>query len=476
MTLTVKDEDSNVPRQCVPFKVGLVLTVVVLLVACAPTESHTLTAPPPSVVDLALVTLTKATHPSQTTTEIWGEQYEVEDRHAFRLLSADIEPVPDVGSALRVTLEPHAAAQAGEWTVHHVGRYVGLFIEGRLAEVMLIDGRSADSFRIMDPQHASEQLVREIVARVGATRDVPLATEYAPTSSVESWIELERTPCSEQCPAYSVRVHGDGSIAYTGRSGVAQIGERQAVMSADATRRLFLRFGAADFFVLPEHELTTLADASATIVTLHVNGRTKRALQRVHPDTAGSNGADGLVDVLARAIDLETRSRQWIGTYDVNPRARVGRDAAYGPRDWNALEISLQRSGCYGTCPAYQIVIRGDGSVSYTGSAYVAVKGSTSTSISRDAIEHILDQIQAADFWQLDERYDYQVTDIASTTLALRIDGREKTVVNRWIDWPRHADIPDVEMHRTLDAIAASIDAAVDSEAWVGPREVWRGK
>jgi hypothetical protein len=41
----------------------------------------------------------------------------------------------------------------------------------------------------------------------------------------------------------------------------------------------------------------------------------------------------------------------------------------------------LERTACYGTCPAYSVEIRGDGSVHYDGRAFVAVRGDHSESI-----------------------------------------------------------------------------------------------
>ena len=41
------------------------------------------------------------------------------------------------------------------------------------------------------------------------------------------------------------------------------------------------------------------------------------------------------------------------------------------PWDLKGVKIQLSRSVCYGTCPAYSVTIRGDGSVHFSGQKYV---------------------------------------------------------------------------------------------------------
>jgi len=45
--------------------------------------------------------------------------------------------------------------------------------------------------------------------------------------------------------------------------------------------------------------------------------------------------------------------------------------------DWSTLRIGLKRGTCFGSCPAYELEIRGDGTVRYKGQAHVAVTANT---------------------------------------------------------------------------------------------------
>ncbi len=52
-------------------------------------------------------------------------------------------------------------------------------------------------------------------------------------------------------------------------------------------------------------------------------------------------------------------------------------------RDPSSVKITLLRSGCFGTCPSYQVEVHGDGTVLYEGYGYVAVEGQHRDSIPR---------------------------------------------------------------------------------------------
>ena len=55
-------------------------------------------------------------------------------------------------------------------------------------------------------------------------------------------------------------------------------------------------------------------------------------------------------------------------------------------KNWNSLRIQLQRTACYGWCPAYSVEISGDGTVLYFGERFVATKGAKSWTIPQDKV------------------------------------------------------------------------------------------
>lgn len=99
--------------------------------------------------------------------------------------------------------------------------------------------------------------------------------------------------------------------------------------------------------------------------------------------------------------------------------------------DWNTLRIGLNRGTCFGTCPAYDLEIRGDGTVKYKGEAYVAVTGEHEGSISRKDLETLVDLFRRADFFSLDSKYSRDnLSDGQTTRMSLAFDGYNISVVD----------------------------------------------
>jgi hypothetical protein len=98
--------------------------------------------------------------------------------------------------------------------------------------------------------------------------------------------------------------------------------------------------------------------------------------------------------------------------------------------DWNTLRIGLKRSGCFGDCASYELEVRGDGMVRYTGRSAVAVTGEHETSISREDLGTLLNLFRKADFFSLDSKYSGPWSDGQTNTISLAFDGREMSVVD----------------------------------------------
>ncbi|MFN0241648.1 MAG: DUF6438 domain-containing protein [Planctomycetota bacterium] len=383
-----------------------------------------------------------------------GWHFVIGETRKFRVISADFEP-SHRGDGVRVTFEPRDATQLSAWAESNVHRTFAWLRDGEIMVVRrFYDVRNADSWRL-DLSWGPPGRADELVALLGATRNAALAKEYGEPLDAASWIELERMACDALCPAYTLRVSGDGAVTYSGRSGVAQTGEHRASIPPVATRRLFLRLAAADWLALP---IGDGAPSGRTSVTLHTAAGTKRLASADSP----------LVEMLATAIDVETGARRWTGRLDAVPIA-VDVRSEYAAPDPDAVEIIVQRSACYGDCPSYRLAIRGDGSVDYFGGMHVAVKGDANWTIARDSVEYLLARMEQVGFWQLRDAYYVGVTDIASTTITLRIGDRTKTVINSWIAIDR-VKSRDLEIQRQLDDLARAIDAAVDAESWIEPR------
>lgn len=126
--------------------------------------------------------------------------------------------------------------------------------------------------------------------------------------------------------------------------------------------------------------------------------------------------------------------------------------------DWNSLRMSLERTGCLGTCPAYSVEVHGDGTVLYNGAAYVAVLGKHRGQISQQAVLDIFNAFRDSDYFSLRNSYRTGITDNPTFTTSIQFDGHSKQVV----DYVGLA----VGMPAAVNKLENTIDELADAARW----------
>jgi hypothetical protein len=66
------------------------------------------------------------------------------------------------------------------------------------------------------------------------------------------------------------------------------------------------------------------------------------------------------------------------------------------------LEILLERTACFGRCPVFELAIRSDGRVDWTGEEHVAAIGRRTGRIRRDALESLDHEVALVRFFERD--------------------------------------------------------------------------
>lgn len=123
------------------------------------------------------------------------------------------------------------------------------------------------------------------------------------------------------------------------------------------------------------------------------------------------------------------------------------------------VEIILERTTCYGTCPSYRIIISDDGTVTYEGYKYVMVEGKQVSSISQEQITELLTEFEQIDFYSLPDYTTRHVTDMPYAILSLNIDSDAKTIKHYF---------GDPAAPKELFLLEKKIDEIVDSKQWIG--------
>jgi ankyrin repeat protein len=126
------------------------------------------------------------------------------------------------------------------------------------------------------------------------------------------------------------------------------------------------------------------------------------------------------------------------------------------------ISISLERSGCYGSCPSYTVTVGSEG-IGFEGNYYVVATGKHRAGTDAKEVRQFAARFVRADFYSMEPKYVASVTDCPTYVLSIDIDGRKKSVedyVGEWEGMP--AVISDLE---------AEVDSFAKTERWIAGGE-----
>jgi hypothetical protein len=121
----------------------------------------------------------------------------------------------------------------------------------------------------------------------------------------------------------------------------------------------------------------------------------------------------------------------------------------------NNVTVTLERTGCFGFCPSYSLVIYGNGTVQYQGHYYVAVKGNQTATIPRQDVEILLNTANEIGYFDLKDEYFEPITDLPTYITSITVNGTTKRIVD-------YAGAPD-----SLRQFEDLIDDVAGSHRWV---------
>jgi hypothetical protein len=124
---------------------------------------------------------------------------------------------------------------------------------------------------------------------------------------------LERTSCFGSCPIYKVTVDARGAVTYDGEKFVRAVGRHTARIAPSVVASLLASAERIQFFDLrdayrvirnPDGTVSVVSDLPTKIVTITVNGRTKRVEDYV-------DAPDELAE-FEREIDAAAGTKRWV--------------------------------------------------------------------------------------------------------------------------------------------------------------------
>ena len=134
------------------------------------------------------------------------------------------------------------------------------------------------------------------------------------------------------------------------------------------------------------------------------------------------------------------------------------------PLEPTGFSVQLSRSGCYGTCPSYSVIVHGYGKVDFHGKSFVAIPGDHEARIEPEAAARLLERFRTADFFGLKDEYRAGVTDNPTYCLQLVVGARKKTIIDYVGTW--------VGMPESVSELEDAVDETAGTNRWVsgGPQ------
>ena len=144
-----------------------------------------------------------------------------------------------------------------------------------------------------------------------------------------------------------------------------------------------------------------------------------------------------------------------------------------------ALEVTLERTSCFGFCPEYTVTIHGDGVVEWNGVANVAVIGSRTAHATHQQLVMLDRALAAGSFFTLDDSGQVlaqqggcstsgNVTTCTFRSVTVCSDTSHSIVTVRRNGAVHRVDDAHCEDPGPLDAVEALIDRIANDAAWIG--------
>lgn len=154
--------------------------------------------------------------------------------------------------------------------------------------------------------------------------------------------------------------------------------------------------------------------ASALMITVATGCKDKQNL----PATAATSGTENtMVTEAPVATPAPVRPA---------PEPTVPRDAKDLQAD--SIFFTMERTPCFGTCPAYKLTIFADGSALYEGRRFAPREGRYVGKVDPATMEALYEMATTRGFFGMEDIYDSNITDLPSVIIRVHAHGQDKQV------------------------------------------------
>lgn len=263
-------------------------------------------------------------------------------------------------------------------------------------------------------------------------------------SATDPVIIMERTVCYGTCPSYVIVIRGDGKVIYVGRKFVEQEGTYERIIPLSLVDSLLSEFEKADFLTLQSEYTGNVSDLP-TITTTIKWGRSEKKVIDYYGGPEKLKALEKRIDAVAGIKEKDVWTK-------VSDNKEINTELLTQTKySSNNPVITLERTVCFGKCPSYILTIFGDGKAIYKGRKFVDMIGASEKKLPLSAIDSLIAAFEKADFFNLQNEYTAGVTDLPTTIVSIKWNGKEKKVVDYY-----KAPASLRELEKKIDEIAGT--------------------
>lgn len=146
-----------------------------------------------------------------------------------------------------------------------------------------------------------------------------------------------------------------------------------------------------------------------------------------------------------------------------NPELNSRNTSGYQPDSIQAdTLIQMERTVCFGICPAYELTIQKDGKVIFNGKQFVEHTGIATGEISQENLDQIIKNINESYFMDIpsDPECKSRFTDMPSVFLTINVDGKSHNVSH-------YHGCKGFQFEKELFELEEAIDSLAGAKKWV---------
>lgn len=116
--------------------------------------------------------------------------------------------------------------------------------------------------------------------------------------------------------------------------------------------------------------------------------------------------------------------------------------------------IEMNTTPCFGACPEYDIIIKGDGTANYVGKRHAPRAGKFTKQLSPEETKALFDAFAAVNFFDFEDEYTSTISDLSTTYISFSHDGQSKKIKDYY-------GAPD-----ELDKLENRVEEIAKSDGW----------